>query len=61
MAKPEQIQYRAFLSYSQRDTGVAWRVHKTLETFRIDPDLAGRESLHLKNIGMPSRLVIRGR
>ena len=44
MAKSEKMQYRAFLSYSHRDTAVARRLHKTLETFRIDKDLAGRET-----------------
>jgi hypothetical protein len=34
--------YRAFLSYSHADTGVAKRVHRRLEGFHIDKDLVGR-------------------
>jgi tetratricopeptide (TPR) repeat protein len=34
--------YRAFLSYSHADTGVALRVHRRLESFHIDKELVGR-------------------
>ena len=40
----ETLRYRAFLSYSHADTGVAKRVHGRLEGFRIDKDLVGRET-----------------
>jgi formylglycine-generating enzyme required for sulfatase activity len=40
----ETFKYRAFLSYSHADTGVAKRVHGRLEGFRIDKDLVGRET-----------------
>ncbi len=36
------LKYRAFLSYSHADTGVAQRVHRRLEDFHIDKDLIGR-------------------
>ena len=38
------FKYRAFLSYSHRDTSVAKRVHGWLEGFRVDKDLIGRET-----------------
>jgi hypothetical protein len=38
----EMFKYRAFLSYSHADTGVAMRVHKRLEGFHIDKELVGR-------------------
>jgi hypothetical protein len=37
-----EIKYRAFLSYSHVDSGVAKQVHARLEGFRIDKDLVGR-------------------
>ena len=36
------FKYHAFLSYSHADTGVAQRVHRRLEGFHIDRDVAGR-------------------
>lgn len=36
------LKYRAFLSYSHADTGVAMRVHRRLEGFHIDKVLVGR-------------------
>jgi hypothetical protein len=36
--------YRAFLSYSHADSRAATRVHARLEGFRIDRDLAGRQT-----------------
>jgi tetratricopeptide (TPR) repeat protein len=36
------LKYRAFLSYSHADTGVALRVHRRLESFHIDKELVGR-------------------
>lgn len=46
------LRYRAFLSYSHRDSRVAARLHRRLESYRIPPRLrdgAGRE-------GLPSRI-----
>ena len=43
-AMPEPPKYRAFLSYSHADTRVAARLHSRLEGFRIDKDLAGRDT-----------------
>src|ERR1700686_2077561 len=41
---PIPYKYRAFLSYSHRDMAWGkWR-HKTLEGYRIDKDLVGRET-----------------
>ena len=42
MATPEPFKYRAFLSYSHRDTAVAKAVHNRIEAFRVDRDLVGR-------------------
>src|SRR5712672_2958747 len=36
------LKYRAFLSYSHRDTAWAKWLHAALEGYRIDKDLAGR-------------------
>ena len=36
------LKYRAFLSYSHADSGVAKRVHGRLEGFHIDKELVGR-------------------
>jgi tetratricopeptide (TPR) repeat protein len=44
MAASVPFKYRAFLSYSHRDTGAAKRLHGRLEGFRIDKDLVGRET-----------------
>ena len=38
----ETFKYRAFLSYSHADTGMAMRVHRRLEGFHIDKELVGR-------------------
>lgn len=38
--------YRAFLSYSHRDTARAKWLHRVLETYRVDKDLVGRETAH---------------
>jgi hypothetical protein len=38
------VKYRAFLSYSHRDTRRAKWLHARLEAFRIDKDLIGRET-----------------
>ena len=40
----ETFKYRAFLSYSHADTGVAKRVHGRLEGFHIDKDLVERDT-----------------
>ena len=44
MAASAPCKYRAFLSYSHHDTGVAKRLHGRLEGFRIDKDLVGRDT-----------------
>ena|ERR1700686_132095 len=38
------LKYRAFLSYSHRDSAAAKRLHTRLESFHIDKDLVGRET-----------------
>jgi TIR domain len=38
------FKYRAFLSYSHKDTAWAKWLHRALETYRIDKDLVGRET-----------------
>ncbi|MFZ2006869.1 MAG: toll/interleukin-1 receptor domain-containing protein, partial [Stellaceae bacterium] len=38
------LKYRAFLSYSHRDSAAAKRVHSRLEGFRVDKDLVGRDT-----------------
>jgi TIR domain-containing protein len=40
------LKYRAFLSYSHRDAAWAKWLHRALETYRIDKDLVGRETIH---------------
>lgn len=42
--QPIAIRYRAFLSYAHVDTGWAKWLHAALERFRVDQDLAGRET-----------------
>ena len=42
MSEPRTFKYRAFLSYSHRDTRWAKWMHAALEGYRIDKDLAGR-------------------
>jgi tetratricopeptide (TPR) repeat protein len=44
MCMAETFKYRAFLSYSHADNGVAKRVHGRLEGFHIDKDLVGRNT-----------------
>jgi len=44
MSEPVSLKYRAFISYSHADTGWAKWLHRGLETFHIDKDLAGRET-----------------
>jgi hypothetical protein len=44
MVEPTAIKYRAFISYSHADTSRAKWLHRALESFRIDKDLAGRET-----------------
>lgn len=39
-----RFKYRAFLSYSHRDTVWAKWLHRALEAYRIDKDLIGRET-----------------
>ncbi|HXP03708.1 MAG TPA: hypothetical protein VN808_06280 [Stellaceae bacterium] len=38
------LKYRAFLSYSHRDSAAAKRLHGRIEGFRIDKDLVGRDT-----------------
>jgi hypothetical protein len=40
------FKYRAFLSYSHRDTAWAKWLHRALEGYRIDKDLVGRTTAH---------------
>jgi hypothetical protein len=40
------FKYRAFLSYSHRDTAWAKWLHRRLEAYRIDKDLVGRPTAH---------------
>ncbi len=44
MTEPAAFKYRAFISYSHADTAWAKWLHRALETFTIDKDLAGRET-----------------
>ena len=44
MSEPAALFYRAFISYSHADTGWARWLHRALESFHIDKDLAGRET-----------------
>ncbi len=41
-ATADQYRYWAFVSYSSKDTGVARKLHRRLETYRIPRDLVGR-------------------
>jgi len=45
MAEPAALKYRAFISYSHADTSWAKWLHGALESFPIDDDLAGRETV----------------
>ena len=42
MSAPVTIKYRAFVSYGHADSSWAKWLHRSLEGFRIDGDLAGR-------------------
>jgi formylglycine-generating enzyme required for sulfatase activity len=44
MAEPTALKYRAFISYSHQDTTWAKWLQRGLEGFKIDRDLAGRET-----------------
>jgi hypothetical protein len=44
MSEPAALKYRAFISYSHADTDWAKWLHHGLEAFKIDQDLAGRET-----------------
>jgi formylglycine-generating enzyme required for sulfatase activity len=44
MAEPVPLKYRAFISYSHQDTTWAKWLQRGLEGFKIDKDLAGRET-----------------
>jgi hypothetical protein len=43
VSEPVPLRYRAFISYSQADSWARW-LHRGLESFPIDKDLAGRET-----------------
>jgi hypothetical protein len=45
VAEITALKYRAFLSYSHHDTRWAKWLHATLESFRIDKDWVGRETV----------------
>lgn len=44
VTEPIAFRYRAFLSYSHADTRWAKWLHRSLEHFKIDKDLVGRET-----------------
>ena len=44
--EPPEFRYWAFLSYSHHDKGVAKRLQKRLETYRVPQRLVGRETSH---------------
>jgi formylglycine-generating enzyme required for sulfatase activity len=44
VSEPLPLKYRAFISYSHADTNWAKWLHRGLESFHIDKDLAGRET-----------------
>ena len=44
MEKVSCFKYRAFISYSHRDTSWARWLHSALERYRIDRDLVGRQT-----------------
>jgi tetratricopeptide (TPR) repeat protein len=44
MAEPLAFKYRAFISYAHADTRAVKRLHRRLESFRIDKDLIGRQT-----------------
>ena len=44
MTELTALKYRAFISYSHADTAWAKWLHRGLESFRIDKDLAGRQT-----------------
>ena len=41
MTEPVAFKYRAFISYSHADTSWAKWLHRAVESFPIDKDLAG--------------------
>jgi eukaryotic-like serine/threonine-protein kinase len=41
--KRADFKYRAFISYSHQDEGWALWLHKSLETYRVPPHVAGTE------------------
>jgi hypothetical protein len=44
VAETTAIKYRAFLSYSHRDSASGKWLHAALEIYRIDKDLVGRDT-----------------
>jgi tetratricopeptide (TPR) repeat protein len=44
MAEPAALKYRAFISYSHADAASAKWLHRSLEDFRVDHELVGRET-----------------
>jgi hypothetical protein len=45
VAEPAASRYRAFLSYTHHDTAWAKWLLKALESYRVDKDLVGRDTL----------------
>ena len=60
MSEVAHRRYRAFLSYSHADTREAKRLHRALEHFQIDKDLAGVET-PVGPVPKPLRPVVRAR
>src|SRR6266568_1366211 len=44
LAETYPFKYRAFLSYSHRDTSWGKWLHRALENYRIDKDMVGRKT-----------------
>jgi hypothetical protein len=51
VSEPVTYKYRAFLSYSHRDTEWGKWLHKAIEGYRIDKDLVGRTTSCPKHCG----------
>jgi TIR domain-containing protein len=60
VTEPAVLKYRAFLSYSHKDTYWAKWLHGRLEGFRIDKELAGRET-PIGNVPKTLRPIFRDR
>src|SRR6185503_4515870 len=60
MAAPVDFKYRAFLSYAHADVRWAKWLHASLEGFRVDKDLVGRET-RLGSVPKALRPIFRDR